>query len=491
MAPSPLLRTLAADSLLALTVKVLSLPLGYYSLIILARYYGAEALGTYTLGVYLLTTWAVICRLGLDTGILRFFAAGGPEAGRQGLLALLLPALGLVGGLGAAAGGGLWLAGPWLAGRFQAPELPTLLPWLALLLPLTAAVGVCAEALRALQGPRWVVLCHDGVFPFLFLILICALAREPEAHAVASLGLALCLSHLAAGSLIVVRLLGGMRQRPGGPGQGRHFGALLGYSLPLFLSALVWLAFGSLDSLLLGWFQPPAQVAYFEAANRTALLVSLPLIAINAVLPPLFSRLHQQGDHRQLEDLGRAASRWTYYLALPLTLGCLLLAPRLLGWFGAGFEAGALALRLLALAQLVNVACGSVGFLLAMTGHQMALTRLLALAALAGLPLLALGAALGGLTGLAAAKALWLVGVNLAMTWAVHRRLGLTIFARDLFPAHLGGAVGAGIFSLFLNFLGPVAASLLFGLAYLGFTARPVLQEMSLLFQTPLKEGTS
>ncbi len=491
MAPSPLLRTLAADSLLAFTVKVLSLPLGYYALILLARLYGAEVLGTYTLGLYLLSTLAVVCRLGLDTGILRFFAAGGPEAARGRLLALLAPALGIGCGMGIAAGGGLWLAGDWLAGRFQAPLLLTLLPWVALLLPFTTGMGICAEALRALVGPRWVVLSQDGLFPFLFLILIWALAGGAGATAVAVLGLALCLSHLAAGSLIAARLLKGLRQRPGGQGQGRHFGALLRYSAPLYLSALVWLAFGSLDSLLLGWFQPPAQVAYFEAANKTALLVSLPLIAINAVLPPLFSRLHQLGDRRQLEDLGRAASRWTYYLALPLTLGCLLLAPRLLGWFGAGFEAAALALRLLALAQLVNVACGSVGFLLAMTGHQGVLTRLLALAAAGGLPLLALGAALGGLTGLAAAKAVWLAGVNLAMSWAVYRRLGLIIFARDLVPAHLGGAAAAGIFTLALNPLGPVAASLLFGFTYLCLTVRPVLQEMMLLLERPMEEGSA
>lgn len=491
MAPVPLLRTLAADSLLVLAVKILSLPLGYYSLILLARLYGAEVLGTYTLGVYLLSTLAVICRLGLDTGILRFFAASGPEADRGRLLALLLPALGLVGGLGAVAGGALWLAGPWLAGRFQAPLLLSLLPWVALLLPLTAAMGVGAEALRALKGARWVVLSQDGVLPLLFLLLICVLAGEPGGRTVSVLGLALCLSHLSAGSLIVAGLLGGLRPRPAGLDLSGPLRELCRYSTPLFLSALVWLAFGSLDSLLLGWFQPPAQVACFEAANKTALLVSLPLIAINGVLPPLFSRLHEQGERRQLESLGRAASRWTYYLALPLTLGCLLLAPRLLGWFGAGFEAGALALRLLALAQLVNVACGSVGFLLAMTGHQVVLTRILTLAALAGLPLMGAGAALGGLLGLAAAKAAWLVGVNLGMTWAVHRRLGLTIFARDVFPAHLGGAVAAGILALFLDPLGPVAASILFGCVYLGFTLRPVLQEMMLLLQRPLQEGTS
>jgi len=488
----PLLRTLAADSLLALAIKVLSLPLGYYTLILLARLYGAEAMGTYTLGAYLLTTLAVVCRLGLDTGVLRFLAAAGPEADRHRLWALLGPALLLVTGTGALAGLGLWAAGGWLAQRFQAPQLPHLLFWVAWLVPLCAALGVGAEALRALGGVRWVVCCQNGVFPglLLFLLLVFSGWVTCGPPAAGILGLALALSHLGAGLLLVIRLGVVLRRRPGGRSQG-DLGALLRYSAPLFANALLLLAYGSLDSLLLSWFQPPAQVAYLEAAGRTALLVSLPLVAVNAVLPPLFSRLHQEGELRQLEALARAAARWTYYLALPLALGCLLLAPQILGWFGAGFEAGALALRLLALAQLVNVACGSVGFLLAMTGHQLVLTRILALTGLTGLPLMALGAAMGGLTGLAAAKALWLVGVNLWMSLAVRRCLGLTVWAREVLPAHLAGGLAAFIFALFLKPLGPLPAALLFGLTYCGITARPVWQEMALLTQKPLQEGTS
>lgn len=492
MTPSPLMRTLAADSLLVLAVKGLSLPLGYYSLILMARLYGAEAMGTFTLGAYLLATLAVVCRLGLDTGVLRFFSASGPEADGRPLLSLLGSALLLVLTLGAVAGVGLWAAGAWLAGRFQAPQLPHLLSWVAVLLPLTAALGVCAEALRGLGGARWVAVSQDGLYPVLFVLLLWILASRdsPGDRAVAALGAALCLSHVGAGALVLARLFWTLKPRAAGRAPA-SFPDLLGYSTPLFITALVWLVFSSLDSLLLGWFQAPAQVAYFEAANKTALLVSLPLIALNAVLPPLFSRLYQQGKHQHLEALGQTGARWSYYLALPLTLGCLLLAPHLLGWFGAGFEAGATALRLLALAQLVNVACGSVGFLLAMTGHQLVLTRILSLAALAGLPLLGGGAALGGLTGLAAAKAAWLVGINLAMSMAVHRRLGLTIFARDVFPAHLGGTVAAGVFTLAVTPLGALPAALLCCLAYLTFTARPVLKEMALLLQAPAHGGTS
>ncbi len=485
-----LLRTLAADSLLVLTVKVLSLPLGYYTLVLLARLYGAEAMGTYTLAAYLMATLAVLCRLGLDTGILRFFSALGRQGGRGSLMGLLRPSLLLVAGLSSVAGFGLWAGQAWLAGRFQAPQLPSLLVWTPVLLPLAAVSGVLGEALRALGGVRWMVITQDGLFPAVLLGLLLSLAGVAATlgNPAWVLGLALFGSHLLAAMGLAVGLAGRLLARPAGgcPGSGA---ALLRYSFPLFLSAVLMLAYGSLDSLILGWFQPPQQVAYFESAARTALLVSLPLIAVNAVAPPFFSRLHAQGELPLLEALARASARWAYYLALPLTLGCLLLAPEILGWFGSGFQEGCWALRLLALAQLVNVASGSVGILLAMTGHQIVLTRVLALAGLGGLPLMALAAAGWGLTGLAAAKALWLVAVNLLLSLAVWRCLGIKVFAMDLLPAHRGGLLAVFSAWLVLKPGGAVAAALLFALVYLASVARPLVHEFGALTHPALEEG--
>lgn len=489
---SPLLRTLAADSLLVLAVKVLSLPLSYYTLILMARLYGAEAMGTYSLAAYLLATLAVGCRLGLDTGILRFFSAMGQEGGRRSLMGLLWPSLLLVAGLSSLVGSGLWGGRELLAGRFQAPQLPALLGWAAVLLPLTAVSGVVGEALRALGGVRWVAASQDGLFPALFLGLLFGLAGVSTCRGNPAwiLGLVLFGSHLAALAALVMGLTKRLRARPAGTHQ-ESVGALLRYSCPLFFSALLMLAFGSLDSLILGWFQPPTQVAYFESAAKTALLVSLPLIAVNAVIPPLLSRLHRRGEVGHLESLARTSARWAYYLALPLTLGCLLLAPGILGWFGAGFQEGSWALRLLAVAQLVNVASGSVGIILAMTGHQIVLTRVLALAGLGGLPLMALGAAGWGLTGLAAAKALWLVAVNLLMSLAVWRCLRIRVFAMEVFPAHLGGLLAALLASLALKPLGAVGGAVLFALVYLAVIGKSMLHEFGVLTQTALEEGTS
>ena len=200
------------------------------------------------------------------------------------------------------------------------------------------------------------------------------------------------------------------------------------------------LAFNSVDTLLLGLFTDPEKVAYYEAAGRTALLVSLPLMAVNAVVPPLFAQMHQKGCLPELEHFARASTRWMYFVSLPLALFIAVLAPEILGFFGAGFGEGQWALQVLIAAQLFNVACGSVGFLLAMTGQRSTLTATLALGGAVGLPLIAAGATLYGLNGLALAKGLWLVMINILISLGAWRQLRVKVFATGVGSANVSAA---------------------------------------------------
>jgi O-antigen/teichoic acid export membrane protein len=195
--------------------------------------------------------------------------------------------------------------------------------------------------------------------------------------------------------------------------------------------------------------------------------------------------LHHQGRLLELGGLARASTRWMYYAALPLAVLLVALTPEILALFGAGFGAAGWALQILVLAQLVNVACGSVGFLLAMTGHQATMTRALAVGTGLGLPLMIAGAAFFGLNGVALAKGLWLVGVNLLMSLGVWRHLGFNVYARGVGWAHAGAILCFGLFWFIRPYLGPWAAAALGGLAYLLLITRTLYQEFAAMrFQT-------
>ena len=479
---------LATDSTLALGIKLLSLPLGYLTSLAMARFWGAQGLGTYALAVYLVATLSVVCRLGLDTGMLRF-GAGLKAAGQIGdLSALFWRGLGLVLGLSGLVALGLYAARVWLAQVFHAPALPEVLSLVALALPIMVAAAFCGETLRSLGGVRFVVTQQDFLTPFSLLLLVAVLAWRGQnfVRSPAFLGLAYLVSGCLGLGFLAIFLRSRLKEpQDFAPGAPPRLGELLRYSWPLYLSVLLMLGFGAVDSLVLGLFTSPKAVAYYEAAGRSALLVCLPLMAINAVVPPLFVQLHHQGRLVELGGLARASTRWMYYAALPLAVLLVALTPEILGLFGAGFGAAGWALQILVLAQLVNVACGSVGFLLAMTGHQATMTRALAVGTGLGLPLMIAGAAFFGLNGVAVAKGLWLVGVNLLMSLAVWRHLGFTVYARGVGWAHTGAILCFGLFWFIRPYLGPWAAAALGGLAYLLLITRTLYQEFAAMrFQT-------
>lgn len=484
---------LATDSTLALGIKLVSLPLGYLTSLAMARFWGAQALGTYALAVYLVATLSVVCRLGMDTGMLRF-GAGLKAAGQaRSLSGLFWLGLVLVLGLAGLVAVGLYAARGWLAQVFQAPALPGVLALVSLALPIIVAVAFCGETLRSLGGVRWVVTQQDFLTPFSLLLLVAVLAwlGQNSSRSPAVLGLA----YLVSGTLGLGFLAIFLRSRLKGPldwvpGARLRLRELLRYSWPLYLGVLLMLGFGTVDSLVLGLFTNPKAVAYYEAAGKSALLVSLPLMAVNAVVPPLFAELHHQGRLLELGALARASTRWMYYAALPLALLLVVLTPEILWLFGAGFGAARWALQVLVLAQLVNVACGSVGFLLAMTGHQATMTRALALGTGLGLPLMVAGAAFFGLNGVALAKGLWLVMVNLFLSLGVWRHLGFKVYVTGIGWAHAGAILGFALFWLTRPYLGPWAAAGLGGLAYLVLTTRTLYQEFAeMRFQTRWEAG--
>lgn len=480
---APTLRHIAANSAWALIFKIISIPLGYFTLILIARLFGAEQMGTYAIVTYIIIILSVVCRLGLDHGLLRFFAALKAEGRGDELLGIFYPAVGLTLLLSGAAALVLYGSGQWLARHFQAPHLSDMLRFVAPALPMVVVAALCGEGLRALGGVRWVVFSQDLLTP----LLVLSLAGFMGCYGRSVMGptAALGCVFLASSCITLVFLAAVLKSRllnePRAPAGRGAMQALLKYSWPLFFSSLLMLLFWSLDSLILGVFCSPEKVAYYESAAKSALITNLPLIAVNAAVPHLFAQFHQQGEVQNLEKVAQTTSRWMYYLALPLCLLCVMAAHDLLGFFGPGFARADAALRMLAVAHLVNVSCGSAGLILAMTGHQLTLTLVQALAGAIGLPLMALAAASHGLTGMAVAKSLWLGGVSVLMALAVWRHLNIRVFASNIFPANLGGIVGAGLFYLARTHLGLIGGIAGFALGYALITLKVARQELGML----------
>jgi O-antigen/teichoic acid export membrane protein len=477
------LKIIATDSAWAFGLKILGVPFVYLTNLIMARIYGAEIMGTYYLAFSLITSAGAICCLGLHTGLLRFVASNKSGENVAAIRSNFWSAIGLVTALSGVTAIIFYFARIWLGSFLNSPQLPAILDLMVLALPIYVAMIILRETVRGLGAIKRVVFQENLLLPLGFLILISIPAyfkmfqitpvtQLPMAFFLICLLSMIFLAHTTELRKVLFSPFVKSSRTPGG-----SFQELMRYSLPLLLISVLMLSLRGLDSLILAYFTSTADVAYYNAAIKTTPLVILPLIAVNAVVPPLFAKFHLQGNLKDLEIVAQTTARWMYFLALPMTLLLILLGPELLGFLGPDFVKARFALGALALGQLVNVASGSVDFLLTMTGYQWKAFISQGIIGISILPLMMVLTAFHGLNGLACAAALDMAGLNILMAWYVWRCLRIKSYARKVGRINLGGLVASAVFMLSKPYVGAVLATIFFGLSYLILLAKPAFLE--------------
>ncbi len=187
----------------------------------------------------------------------------------------------------------------------------------------------------------------------------------------------------------------------------------------IFTNVLQW---GSL--VIAGFFISTAEIGLLAAAQRTSLLIGFVLITINFVVAPMFASLYKERQMLKLQNLSRLACRANVGLAIVPVIICTLFPEFVMQFFGEEFLAAAPLLVVLSLGQLVNVATGSVGFLLLMSGHERTMKYITISSGTVSICLLVTLCQMFGVIGAAWAMAIGMAIQNLAALYFVKRYLG-------------------------------------------------------------------
>lgn len=197
--------------------------------------------------------------------------------------------------------------------------------------------------------------------------------------------------------------------------------------VPLTLLAGGTLLNNQVGILLLGWLGTDAQVGALRVADNGAQMVAASLMIINLVIAPHFIHAHRDGNQSRMQKLSRYSARAAFLGALAVAAPLLLFAaPVIEAVVGSAYvDLAAGPLAILLVGQLFNVAFGSVGLFLIMTGHERdsligQLVGLVVNVALALVLIPSLGA-----EGAAWASALGLVCWNVILAFMVWKRLKL------------------------------------------------------------------
>tara|TARA_R110002095_G_scaffold53761_1_gene46540 strand:- start:105 stop:689 length:585 start_codon:yes stop_codon:yes gene_type:complete len=170
-------------------------------------------------------------------------------------------------------------------------------------------------------------------------------------------------------------------------------------------------------------------LAQLAVAQRTAMLSSFILIAVNLVVAPRFAKLYRDNDMAQLESLAIKSVKLIGLFALPV-IGAMLVFPSfLMSLFGAEFTEGAALLQILAIGQFINAMTGSVGFLLMMSGHERDMRNVTLISGTLALLFTWFLTAQFGIVGAAIGTAIAVATQNLLAVYFVKKRLGFNTLA--------------------------------------------------------------
>ena len=361
---------LAQGASVSLAGRVTGRTLSLLTQISVGRLFGPEAFGLYAIGLTLLRLGGLVSVLGMDTAVVRYGARYRAE-NRGRLRWLLILSIGVPFSIGAIVGGALFLAAPWLASTvFDEPSLEPVIRLFALAIGPLAGLQVAAAASRISKRMQFSVISEEFTRPALALLLTLVVA-------LLGLGIlgAVVAVVLSVGAGLIVALYYLRRIFPEATTKGASIRGpwreLLLYSVTVSGSRIAIMSMMWADRLVLGSFRPTAEVGVYQAAAQSAVLFPIILSSFNNIFSPLVADLWHRGELRRLEAVFRISTKWGLYISLPLFM-VIWSAPGVVlsAIFGSEYAPGALALRILAIGQLINVGTGGVGLILSITGHQ-------------------------------------------------------------------------------------------------------------------------
>jgi len=431
---------------------------------LLARLIAADGYGLYNLAISSATIFAGIASLGLDDAMVRYVAIMSRRADRPGVWGTLQIGVGVSTVAGVLMGAVLYLAAtPIAIGMFDEPRLTPLLHLLAFVVPFLTISNVLTGCARGFGRMDHAAFAENVVQSVIRVVLLAVLALV--GLDVFTAVLVFGISDVASSVTLVVLLNRqfGLR-RPLRRNVRRDVRDVFSFAIPLWLSGLLNQFRKNIDTVMLGALAAVADVGIYSIVGKINLVSHIAYRSIIVSVKPVLAALFDQKDHDALAKLYTAATRWTLAMNVPFFLISVLYAEPILLVFGETFVAGASALVVLAVGELIVAGTGICGSIIDMAGH----TRLKLINTVVWIALLLASTALlvprWGVLG-AAASSLIATGtinvVRLVEVWVVER---LMPYRDGFWKTVLAAIVALGL-GLVIKLLLPIDGSIVRAMA--------------------------
>jgi O-antigen/teichoic acid export membrane protein len=419
--------------------------------ILIVRNLSKEEVGIYSLVIAIASIIAILSNVGLNEGSTRFISIFLGQGRQNDADAVQRASLGIGAVISMAACAGIFLlAGVVSEHIFYKPELAAPFMVISFCIPASVMAGVLANVLRGygMLGPR-VYFLEVGQ-PLLFLVLLCLifLLNQP----LISIFYAYVFS--AAAVFILIACYGYLKTGIGPFAlrwDGGHAQELLKFSLSVLSIDVMAMIMRWADTLMLGRYGTAGEVGVYSVGISLAVMLTLPLVALDAVYMPVAGELYAKNRMADLARTYQVLTKWVFSVTLPIFFILFFFPEMTITFlFGERFVDACLPLRILSIGYLLTAFMGTNIVLLMVLGLSKSVLKISSVGAFLNVLLnyvcikhLGLG-----MDGAALATSISLTAVSFGYSFALYRHCGIHPLASGYLKPAIGSAViGAAIYA--------------------------------------------
>lgn len=347
------LKLLVKSSIIILIGAIFSKLAGYAYRAVIARYYGPEAYGLFSLAVMIAGWITAIFAFGLSDGLLRFLAFHrGKE--RYDLIKYLfqkteriLIISGIFGGIA------LFFLSDLIASEiFHNSQLGIFLRITSIFIPLSIILGPLLSLLLAYEKTGWhsfIVNILQNVFMILSLVALIMLGFNSGSIMV-SYVIGTFIALLTAFFVARKKIPSIFDKKEIKQDNSKEFKNLIDYSWPRLFLGIVASIFFWIDSFILGYFNSAVEVGYYNVAVPLAILLGFVPELFMRLFIPLVSKEYARGQIKTIRTISRQIGKWIFMVNIPVLFILILFPGAIINiLFGEEYLPAANALRVLAI----------------------------------------------------------------------------------------------------------------------------------------------
>ncbi|NRA10446.1 MAG: flippase [Crocinitomicaceae bacterium] len=392
------LKELLSGSAVTFGFKMIGMFLGYILIYIISKKNGANGVGVYSLFRQSIVLASVFLGLGLNISVLRYIGQFNNDKERSNYHYLYRFIIKFVAPTSIVLGAVLF---------FFSEEIATLLgrrygyndfiSILGITLPFFALNQIGIEFIRGLKRLQISEFVRSVLRPIVMVSsLIIFWNRDVSNTKILYLFM---IGAILAWCISSATIINSLRSIPKAPIVNFSGKQLAKTSAPMLITSVSSTLLVSLPFFFIDFFVSSKDVGLFSVPFQLAQLISIVLVVVNTIAAPKFSELFWSNKKTELHRLIRQSSKIMFWTSLILCLLLIFVGEWVLNFFGKEFVGGEQVLIYLVIGQFVNVASGSVGVLMNMTGEQKALQIILMITVVISITLMSILVPRYGITG--------------------------------------------------------------------------------------------